>query len=150
MRKGLVLIIAALFITGLAFGSAIAADPALAKNSHLQKIQKSGELRVGFESGYVPFCMTDKKGNFIGWEMDFGRRLAKEMKLFILGFIAGLFVEYWANSILHRAATRKQERERAQWRKVEAHVKETAAMLREHRLASRDDYMKAVRSRSKN
>ena len=81
MRKGLVLIIAALFFTGLAFGSAIAADPDLAKNSHLQKIQKRGELRVGFESGYVPFCMTDKKGNFIGWEMDFGRRLAKEMKV---------------------------------------------------------------------
>ena len=82
MKKGFVLVIAALVFTGLVIGTAsLAADPELAKKSHLQKIQKRGELRVGFESGYVPFEMTDKKGNFIGFDMDFGRRLAKEMKV---------------------------------------------------------------------
>jgi len=51
----------------------------LVKQSSVEKIQKRGEIRVGFESGYVPFEMTDKRGNFIGFDMDFGRRLAKEM-----------------------------------------------------------------------
>jgi polar amino acid transport system substrate-binding protein len=54
-------------------------DIELAKKSTIQKILERGELRVGFESGYVPFEMTDKKGNFIGFDMDFGRRLAKSM-----------------------------------------------------------------------
>ena len=49
------------------------------KQSTIEKIVNQGELRVGFESGYVPFEMTDKKGNFIGFDMDFGRRLAKSM-----------------------------------------------------------------------
>jgi polar amino acid transport system substrate-binding protein len=58
---------------------AIGADIQLAKKSTIQKILKRGELRVGFESGYVPFCMTSKTGKYIGFEMDFGRRLAKAM-----------------------------------------------------------------------
>jgi len=82
MKKRFVLIITALIVAGLVFGSASwAADSDLSQKSHLQKIQKRGELRVGFESGYVPFEMTDKKGNFIGFDMDYGRRLAKDMKV---------------------------------------------------------------------
>ncbi|MCP5050834.1 MAG: transporter substrate-binding domain-containing protein, partial [bacterium] len=49
------------------------------KKSTIEQIMKRGELRVGFESGYVPFEMTNKKGEFIGFDMDFGRRLAKAM-----------------------------------------------------------------------
>jgi polar amino acid transport system substrate-binding protein len=64
-----------LFFSASAFG----ADIELAKKSTIETILKRGELRVGFESGYVPFCMTNKKGEFIGMEMDFGRRLAKAM-----------------------------------------------------------------------
>ena len=62
-----------LFVSAPVFG----ADIELAKKSTLEKIIQRGELRVGFESGYVPFEMTDKKGNFIGFDMDYGRRLAK-------------------------------------------------------------------------
>ncbi len=51
----------------------------LVRQSTLENILKNGELRVGFESGYVPFEMTNKKGEFIGFDMDYGRRLAKEM-----------------------------------------------------------------------
>ncbi len=58
---------------------AIGADIQLAKKSTIQKILKRGELRVGFESGYVPFEMTSKKGAYIGFDMDFGKRLAKAM-----------------------------------------------------------------------
>ena len=80
MKKGLFFGLAALLLTGLFFSTtAIAADIELAKKSHVEQILKRGELRVGFESGYMPFEMTDKRGNFIGFDMDFGRRLAKAM-----------------------------------------------------------------------
>ena len=58
---------------------AFGADIDLAKKSTIQTILANGELRVGFESGYVPFEMTNKKGDYIGFDMDFGRRLAKAM-----------------------------------------------------------------------
>ena len=51
----------------------------LVRQSTIERILKSGELRVGFESGYVPFEMTNKKGEFIGFDMDYGRRMAKVM-----------------------------------------------------------------------
>jgi len=80
MKKVLVVSLVALFAVGLIFSaSVLGADIDLAKKSTIEKILKRGELRVGFESGYVPFEMTDKKGNFIGFDMDYGRRLAKEM-----------------------------------------------------------------------
>jgi polar amino acid transport system substrate-binding protein len=80
MKKGLVSALIALALIGfLAATSAIGADIELAKKSTIENILKRGELRVGFESGYVPFEMTNKKGEFIGFDMDYGRRLAKSM-----------------------------------------------------------------------
>jgi len=80
MRKGLLMGLMAIAALGLIFTStAFAADIELAKKSTVEKILKRGELRVGFESGYVPFEMTDKTGKFIGFDMDFARRMAKAM-----------------------------------------------------------------------
>jgi len=80
MKKRLVLGLITLTVIGFLFAtSAIGADINLAKKSTIEQIMKRGELRVGFESGYVPFEMTNKKGEFIGFDMDFGRRLAKAM-----------------------------------------------------------------------
>ena len=80
MKKGLLFGLAVFLLAGIFFSTtAMGADIELAKKSHVEKILERGELRVGFESGYVPFEMTDKKGNFIGFDMDFGRRLAKSM-----------------------------------------------------------------------
>ena len=80
MKKGLFVGVFAIAIFGFLFSATVfAADIELAKKSHVEQILQRGELRVGFESGYVPFEMTDKKGNFIGFDMDFGRRLAKSM-----------------------------------------------------------------------
>lgn len=69
---------------GLAVGpSAMAADEdvrmALVKQSTLEEILQHGELRVGFEAGYVPFEMTDKKGNFVGFDIDMAKEMAKAM-----------------------------------------------------------------------
>ena len=80
MKKGLMVGLAVLLVTGFLLAtSAFSADIDLARKSHVEQILARGELRVGFESGYVPFEMTDKKGNFIGFDMDFGRHLAKSM-----------------------------------------------------------------------
>jgi polar amino acid transport system substrate-binding protein len=80
MKKGLVLGLITLTVIGFLFAtSAFSADMDLAKKSTIEQILKRGELRVGFESGYVPFEMTNKKGEFIGFDMDFGRQLAKSM-----------------------------------------------------------------------
>jgi polar amino acid transport system substrate-binding protein len=80
MKKVFVLSMAALFLGGIIFSTAVfGADIELAKKSTIEKILKSGKLRVGFESGYVPFEMTNKKGEFIGFDMDYARRLAKVM-----------------------------------------------------------------------
>lgn len=80
MKKGLLVGLTVLMVAGFLFvTSAFSADINLAKKSHVEQIITRGELRVGFESGYIPFEMTDKKGNFIGFDMDFARRLAKSM-----------------------------------------------------------------------
>ena len=56
-----------------------AADVELAKKSTLETILKSGEFRVGFDSGYMPFEMTTKKGKYIGFDMDIAKEMAKAM-----------------------------------------------------------------------
>jgi len=82
MKKVLVLSLVALFAAGFIFGASVwGADIELAKKSTIEKILQRGELRVGFESGYVPFEMTDKKGNFVGFDMDYARRMAKDMNV---------------------------------------------------------------------
>ncbi len=80
MKKALFGSLTVLLVSGLILAfPVLGADIELAKKSTIEKILKRGELRVGFESGYVPFEMTNKKGKFIGFDMDYARRLAKEM-----------------------------------------------------------------------
>ena len=80
MKKLILVSLTALFFTGIILSTAVfGADINLARKSTIESILKRGELRVGFESGYVPFEMTNKKGKFIGFDMDYGRRLAKVM-----------------------------------------------------------------------
>ncbi|MBW2407980.1 MAG: transporter substrate-binding domain-containing protein [Deltaproteobacteria bacterium] len=73
---GLVGIIAAFLMVST---SASGADIELAKKSTLESILKKGELRVGFEAGYMPFEMTDKKGQFVGFDIDMAKEMAKAM-----------------------------------------------------------------------
>jgi polar amino acid transport system substrate-binding protein len=81
MRKqGVKLLALAAAAAMLAFaGVASGADIELAKESTLEDILKRGELRVGFEAGYVPFEMTDKNGNFVGFDIDMAKEMAKAM-----------------------------------------------------------------------
>ncbi len=80
MKRALFIGLAMFMVLGFIFSTTVfGADIELAKKSTIESILKRGELRVGFESGYVPFEMTNKKGKFIGFDMDFARRLAKVM-----------------------------------------------------------------------
>jgi len=66
----------------LAFGFSLcgyASDIELAKKSTLETILQRGELLVGMEAGYMPFEMADKKGEFIGFDIDVAKEMAKAM-----------------------------------------------------------------------
>jgi polar amino acid transport system substrate-binding protein len=80
MRKfGVKRIVPAIVAVFALVGAAFAADIELAKKSTLEDILRRGELRVGFEAGYVPFEMTDKNGNFVGFDIDMAKEMAKAM-----------------------------------------------------------------------
>jgi polar amino acid transport system substrate-binding protein len=56
-----------------------ASDIDLAKASTLEQILKRGEIRIGFDVGYVPFEMSDKKGNYVGFDIDMAKMMARAM-----------------------------------------------------------------------
>jgi polar amino acid transport system substrate-binding protein len=70
--------VAVVLLIGLG-GSVWGADIDLAKKSTLEQILQNGELRVGFEAGYMPFEMTDQKGKFVGFDIDIAKLMAKAM-----------------------------------------------------------------------
>jgi polar amino acid transport system substrate-binding protein len=78
-RVAFVLAIVAVVLLSVSQVQVLAADINLAKKSTLETILQRGELRVGFESGYMPFEMTDKKGDYVGFDMDMAKEMAKAM-----------------------------------------------------------------------
>jgi polar amino acid transport system substrate-binding protein len=50
----------------------------LAKSSIIDKVMRKGKLRVGLSS-FVPWAMQDKKGEWIGFEIDVAKQLASDM-----------------------------------------------------------------------
>ena len=63
-------LLAMFLVLAFAAGYAVAADHELAQKSTLNAILKRGELRVGLDAGYMPFEMTDKKGEIVGFDVD--------------------------------------------------------------------------------
>ncbi|WP_319467371.1 transporter substrate-binding domain-containing protein [uncultured Pseudodesulfovibrio sp.] len=113
--KRIIAIVALLSLMLCAAMSASAADIDLAKKSTLEKIVQSGELRVGLEAGYMPFEMTDKKGNIVGFDVDLCKEMAKAMgvKLTVVntawdGIIPGLLSNKY--DIISSGMTINQER----------------------------------------
>lgn len=72
MKKLVLLLVTAIAVVSFATGSAMAVDT-------LSEIQKRGTLRVGMEPGYMPFELTNKKGEIIGFDVDMAKRMAKAM-----------------------------------------------------------------------
>jgi polar amino acid transport system substrate-binding protein len=69
----------ALLLVAFAAMPVLAADIELAQKSTLNEILKRGELRVGLDAGYMPFEMTDKKGEIVGFDVDMAKEMAKAM-----------------------------------------------------------------------
>ena len=53
--------------------------PAVVSADTLDEIQDRGVLRVGMEPGYMPFEMTNQKGEIIGFDVDMAKGIAKAM-----------------------------------------------------------------------
>ncbi len=70
--KRFALLLSALFLLLAALPCAVMADT-------LSDIQDRGVLRVGMEPGYMPFEMTDQRGEIIGFDVDMAKRIAKAM-----------------------------------------------------------------------
>ncbi|MBD5608368.1 MAG: transporter substrate-binding domain-containing protein [Desulfovibrio sp.] len=62
----------------LAFMACFATLAAAAEKSMISEVLKNGKMRVGVAS-FVPWTMQDKNGEFIGFEVDVARRLAKDL-----------------------------------------------------------------------
>lgn len=45
----------------------------------LDDIKERGTLRVGMEPGYMPFELTNQKGEIIGFDVDMAKRMAKKL-----------------------------------------------------------------------
>jgi polar amino acid transport system substrate-binding protein len=65
-----VLSMLAVFLVGLGV-------PAFADT--LDEIKERGSLRVGTEPGYMPFELTNQKGEIIGFDIDMAKRMAKKL-----------------------------------------------------------------------
>ncbi len=53
--------------------------PAAALAGSLDEILERGTLRVGMEPAYMPFELTNQKGEIIGFDVDMAKRMAKAM-----------------------------------------------------------------------
>lgn len=74
MRRLSLLLAAAVVLLTFSAATVVVADT-------LGDIQKRGTLRVGMEPGYMPFELTNKKGEIIGFDVDVAKRMAKAMKV---------------------------------------------------------------------
>jgi len=74
MKRLSLLVAVALAVLTFSAGTVLATDT-------LSEIQKRGTLRVGMEPGYMPFELTNQKGEIIGFDVDMAQRMAKAMKV---------------------------------------------------------------------
>ncbi|ADZ93175.1 transporter substrate-binding domain-containing protein [Marinomonas mediterranea] len=66
-------------LTGLALASALVVSSQASAASAIDDILSSGELKVCFEAGYIPFEMKTKDGRYIGFDIDIGKHMARSM-----------------------------------------------------------------------
>lgn len=103
MTRGSIGVVVGLLLGLAVSAAASAADLELARDSTLEGILQRGTLRVGFEAGYMPFEMIDKRGglrqrglraaderrggqqvSFIGFDIDIAREMAKALGVKLL------------------------------------------------------------------
>ncbi|WP_417551495.1 transporter substrate-binding domain-containing protein [Marinomonas fungiae] len=75
MKLGFKKALAGLVVASSVLGSTVVN----AANSAIDGIMSSGELKVCFEAGYIPFEMKTKDGRFIGFDIDISKHMAHAM-----------------------------------------------------------------------
>jgi polar amino acid transport system substrate-binding protein len=70
--KRMKVLLGCLLVLGMLF-------PVVSSADVLDEILKRGVLRVGMEPGYMPFEMTNQRGEIIGFDVDVARRMANAM-----------------------------------------------------------------------
>ncbi|MEK6193983.1 MAG: transporter substrate-binding domain-containing protein [Deltaproteobacteria bacterium] len=81
MKKMMMITTTVLMVVMFCFSGPAFADDInkqLAKSSIIDKVMRKGTLRVGLSS-FVPWAMQDKKGEWIGFEIDVAKKLAEDM-----------------------------------------------------------------------
>lgn len=74
----MIILLVFLLIFSAGIGQASSVRNELSQESTLEKVQKQGVLKIGF-STFVPWAMKSKEGEFIGFEIDVARELAKDI-----------------------------------------------------------------------
>lgn len=79
MKKYLILIVSLFLVllTACSGGDSSSSNEA----STIDKIVKKKTLVIGTAPGYLPFDMKDKKGNFIGYDMDLAKAIGKALNV---------------------------------------------------------------------
>jgi proton glutamate symport protein len=65
----------------VSFGALDSAEPLPENLSVLSRIQKDGELRVGYNSGIIPFSYRNSRGELVGYDMAFAYELARDLNV---------------------------------------------------------------------
>ncbi|PLX85966.1 MAG: amino acid ABC transporter substrate-binding protein [Desulfuromonas sp.] len=78
MRLRLSLMVCLVLIFSVVAVQAADVRQELSRQSTLEQVISKNRLRIGF-STFVPWAMKDKKGEFIGYEIEVARRLAEDM-----------------------------------------------------------------------
>ncbi|WP_147821558.1 transporter substrate-binding domain-containing protein [Salidesulfovibrio onnuriiensis] len=78
ITTGLITLIAILGVSHVSLAAPAETRQNLAKESTLEAIMQRGAIRVGFDT-FKPWAMKDKKGEYIGFEIDVARKLAEDM-----------------------------------------------------------------------
>lgn len=84
MKKGLILLLISLFlIAGVAGCSSKSSDTQSQKSSaapgSLAAIKQAGTIKIGIFADDAPFCYQDSDGTFKGYDVELGKRIAKEL-----------------------------------------------------------------------
>ena len=74
-KKGFTLILCAVFM----FVSLLTAMPSHGKNI-LNRIEETGKVNMGFREGSVPFGFINKKGEWMGFDLDLGEEIVKALE----------------------------------------------------------------------
>ncbi|WP_028776345.1 transporter substrate-binding domain-containing protein [Shimazuella kribbensis] len=79
MKKYIVLLISLFMVLLTACGGGNGSVSS--ENSTLDKIVEKKKLVIGTAPGYLPFDMKDKKGNYVGYDMDLARAIGKSLNV---------------------------------------------------------------------